>query len=483
MSLKPIQKYSILVLCVVMIGLLFVRFVRTGSSNHDVHLATVAAASFDIRVNSVGVLDTERCHTISSAIGGNKGKIVYLIDDGTRVNEGDVLVKLDATPFEEAVRSLRGTVAAFEAEIKGSEQKVEWEKTQTEREIRTAEFNLKAAELDLKKVVEGDGPLQLAQYREEMERAREEYARYQSYIRELEELSKKGFSNPTEMVLATEKAAELKERFDAANKKYVSYKEHVLPALIEAAKAKAEKTEMELEQTRKGAVFKVASALATVGEAEGRLRATKESLKQGESDLEKTTIYAPFSGIAILFETFRDGEKRKPRVGDQTWQNQPLLYLPDMSSIIVKTQIREIDLHKVDLGQKCTIRVDAYPDSSFRGEVSFIGVLASKRFDRGIGEKYFQLTLSLKGDDSRLRPGMTARVSILTDSVKDVLCVPTQAVFDEGGTKYCYMYRGRSFERAAVSLGKQNEDLAEIVSGLEEGDRVSLVKPSQEETR
>jgi HlyD family secretion protein len=432
----------------------------------------------------VGLLDTERSHTISSAIGGNKGKILYLIEDGTWVKKGDVLVRLDATPFEEAVRSLKGTIEVLEVEVEGAKQKVEWEKNQTEREIRTAEFNLKAAQLELKKVVEGDGPLQLAQYREEMERAKEEHARYQSYLRDLEALSEKGFSNPTEMALATEKAMELKERYEAADKKYVSYKEHVLPSLIEAAKAKAERAEMELEQTKKGAVFKVAAAFAAVGEAEGKLRATRESLNQAESDLEKTTIYAPFSGIAILFETFRDGEKRKPRVGDQAWQNQPLLYLPDMSSMIVKTQIREIDLHKVELEQQCTIKVDAYPDALFEGQVNFIGVLASKRFEGGIGEKYFQLTISLHGDDPRLRPGMTARVSILTDSVKSALCVPSQAVFDEEGKKYCYLHTGRGFTKTEVSLGKQNEDLAEIVSGLKEGDKVSLVRPSSEgETR
>jgi len=483
MRLKPAHKYSMLAIALVTVGLLLVRFVRPGSSNHDFQLATVSASSFDIRVNAVGVLDTERSHTISSAIGGNKGKIVHLIEDGTWVKEDDVLVRLDATPFEEAVRTLTGSVEALEAEVKGEEQKVEWEKNQVEREIRAAEYGVKVAKLDLKKVVDGDGPLQLAQFKEEMEKAKEEYSRHQSYIGDLEKLSEKGFSNPTEMALARERIGELKERHEGASKKYASYNEHVLPSLIETAKAKVGKAEMEFEQTNKGAVFKVARAAAAMEEAKGRLKATKASLAQTESDLGKTTIRAPFSGIAILFETFRDGEKRKPRVGDQAWQNQPLLYLPDMSSMIVKTQIREIDLHKIGLGQKCAVGVDAYPDAEFEGEVTFIGVLASKRFEGGIGEKYFQLTLSLKSEDSRLRPGMTARVSILTDSVKDALCVPSQAVFDEGGKKYCYQYTGQSFQKAEVSLGKQNEDLAEITSGLRKGDKVSLVRPALEETR
>ena len=483
MNLKVIKKYSILAFCLLMLGLFLVRFVKTTSGNLDFQLVTVSASSFDIRVNSVGVLDTARSHTISSPLGGDKGKIVYLIDDGTWVKKDDVLVKLDSTPFEEAVRSLAGTVLGLEAEVKGEEQKVEWEKNQVEREIRTAEFNLKAAELELKKIVEGDGPLQLAQFREEMQKAKEEYSRYVSYLQALEDLSKKGFSNPTEMGLAREKTAELKERFGAANKKYSSYNEYVLPSLIEAARGGVEKAKMELEQTRKGGVFKVARAVAAMEEARGRLQTTKASLKIAQSDVEKTSIRAPFSGIAILFETFRDGEKRKPRVGDQVWRNQPLLYLPDISSLIVKTQIREVDLHKIKLGQKCMVRVDAYPDVLFKGDVSFIGVMASRRFEGVVGEKHFQLTISLKGEDSRLRPGMTARVSILTGSVTNVLCIPSQAIFNEGGKKYCYLHIGRSFKKVEVSLGKQNEDYAEVLSGLKKGDKVSLVRPRPEKIR
>jgi HlyD family secretion protein len=106
-------------------------------------------------------------------------------------------------------------------------------------------------------------------------------------------------------------------------------------------------------------------------------------------------------------------------------------------------------------------------------------VLASGRFEGATGEKYFRIAVSLQGEDSRLRPGMTARMSILTDSVENALCVPSQAVFDEGGKKYCYLYNAGSFKRAEVALGKQNEDLAEIHSGLNEGDLVSLVKPDQ----
>jgi len=485
MGLKTVSKYFVVILCASVIGLLSAWFLvptlqrgNEGFSleNTDIPTAEVSLGSFDITVNMIGVLDAARSHILSSAIKGDKGKIIYLIDDGTSVNQGDILVKLDPAPFEEEIQRLKGEVSGLEAAVDAVQQVTEWEKNQAEREIRTAEFNLKIARLELKKLVEGDGPLQSAQFKEESEKAEEEYNRYRSYISDLESLSKKGYSNPTEITSAIQKASELKERYESANKKYLSYKKHVFPSLEETAKAKVEKAEMELEQTRKASVFKIAKAISNVKETKGKLQTAENLLKQAQSELDKTSIHAPFPGIAVLYETFYEGQKRKPRLGDRVLQNQPLLYLPDISSMIVKTQVREIDLHKMGIGQKCDVKIDAYPDMQFEGEVNLIGILASGRFEGGTGEKYFQLTVSLKKGDPRLRPGMTARVSVLTDRVVNALSVPIQTVFDEQGTKYCYRFLGKTIEKIKVSPGRQNEDMVEILSGLQKGEKISLIR-------
>ena len=65
--------------------------------------------------------------------------------------------------------------------------------------------------------------------------------------------------------------------------------------------------------------------------------------------------------------------------------------------MVVKTKVREIDLHKIFLGQHCLVTVDAYPEASFEGKVSFIGVLAEGRYESGSGEKYFQISIAVQG--------------------------------------------------------------------------------------
>jgi HlyD family secretion protein len=150
--------------------------------------------------------------------------------------------------------------------------------------------------------------------------------------------------------------------------------------------------------------------------------------------------------------------------------------------MIVKTQIREIDLHKIAIGQPCSVHVDAYPDTLFPGEVTTIGMLATERFEGGIGEKYFQLTVTLTQEDRRLRPGMTARVTIEAGNAANILFLPVQAIFNNGSKTFCYLAENHErFWKKKVVTGRQNEDLVEIVSGLQEGDRVSLLRPASDQ--
>lgn len=474
------MKYIIFIPVIFITAFAALHFNKTEiSDNAALQLYTLKENDFTIEIKTIGNLDAARSHMISSDIRGDKGKIIYLINDGEHVKKGDILVKLDPTPFEEEVHRLKAELISLQSAVEAAEQILEWEKSQVVRETRTAEFNLKIARLELKKLTEGDGPLQISQFKEEMEKSAEEYRRYLAYIADLKILQKKGYENTTEIKMAEKKSAELKEKYESANKKYISYTQHVFPSLKETARARVEKAEMELEQTQKGSAFKIAKAITGLNETKKKFDMTEKSLHQAKKELEKTEIKAPFAGISILYEAFRDGQKRKPRVGDRVLKNQPLLYLPDISSMIVKTQIRETDLHKTALEQKCFIRADAYPDILFEGKITFIGIMAARE-GRRTGEKYFQLTISLNGEDSRLRPGMTARVSILVEQVKGALSVPVQAVFEEKGSLYCYRFEKNIFRKTFITAGRQNEDMLETLSGLKKGEQVSLLRPSPE---
>ena len=279
--------------------------------------------------------------------------------------------------------------------------------------------------------------------------------------------------------MAKKKSTEFKKKFDTSQKKHISYERHVLPSLVETGNAKVEAARMEIEQIGKGSVFKIAKTVAALNEAKAKRQSARELLERAREKLGRTVMHAPYGGIAILYETFRDGQKRKPRVGDRVLQNQPLLYLPDIATMIVKTQVREVDLYKIKQSQKCLIKVDAYPDELLDGHVTHIGILAAGSSEGRMGEKYFQLVVSVDESNARLRPGMTARVSIMVDQVDNALTVPVHAVFEKHGVQYCYRHGKKGFEKVPIAMGRQNEDVTEIVSGLDVGDRVSLTQPAK----
>jgi HlyD family secretion protein len=387
--------------------------------------ARVKKASFDVRVETVGVLDAGRSFQIASSLRGDKGKIVQIAEDGAKVTAGTMLVRFDATPFEADIQKLTGELKSREAVADSAAQALQVEKSQADKDISAAEFDVKAA--------------------------KQEYSRYQDYISDLEKLADKGYAVENEVSQAKSKA--------------------------EQVFAKLQKAESDLARQQKEAVFKIAQAMAELNKAKSEAATTGTALAEAQAGLAQTQIRSPIDGFVVQHEIFVGNQKRKPRAGDTVWQGQPILYLPDLSSMVVKSQVREEDLHKIRPGQEATIRVDAYPDALFKGKLASVGVLAVENASDNSAGKHFLYNVTMLGNDARLRPGMTARIALVTDHVNKALTVPLAALFADNGRRYCYVVQGKSLERRYVSIGRANDDVAEITLGLSEGQQVSLIKP------
>ena len=449
----------------------------------DASILTAEAArrDFSVVVQAVGKLDAANSTTISSEVRGDRGKIIYLIEDGIKVKQGDVLVRLDPTPFEEKVTRLEAKLRENEAFVAAQEQILDWEKNQAVREVSTAEFDLKAAELDLLKLEKGDGPLELAKFENVAVKSKMEYEEKQGYVKDLVSLEERGYANPAEIKLARNKVEEARQTHETTKRQFESYRDYVFPSLIEKAKARVAQSKTDLEQTKKGVGFVIGKQTAALRQGVEELATTTGQLKSARITLDRTVIRAPIPGMVVIRSSRRGKDVKKPRVGDVVWQNQPIIYLPNLAKMVVKTQIREIDLHKVTVGKSVTVHVDAFPELRLSGVVESIGVLAESRTEATSAEKYFQVLISTTDEDQRLRPGMTARVEINSAEAKETLSVPVHAVFREGGRYYVFVDIAGSYEKREVSLGVQNEEWAHIVTGLMDGERVALSLPPESE--
>ena len=388
-------------------------------------LATVRKEAFEVRVETLGVLDAARAFHVTSNLRGDRGKVAALANDGARVEKGDVVVRFDATPFEADVARLEGELRSREALVEYVRQNLEMEKSQVRKTLDNGEFDQRASQ--------------------------QEHARYRAYIDDLDALARKGYAVEAEIAQARRK-------------------EEQLVTLLRKAEA-------ELGRLHREAVHKSAQAAAELNQAESEASTTRAALAAVRTELAQTEVRAPAAGFVVLHERLDGHVKRRVRTGDTVWQGQPVLYLPDLSALVVKTQVREEDLHKLRPGLAATVRVDAYPDARFDAEVATVGVLAVESIAGSKGGKHFQLDVNLRGTDARLRPGMTARVSIVSERVRDALAIPIAALHYEGADPVCYLFDGTALTARKVGVGRRGDDLVEIVSGLASGERVSLVRP------
>ena len=187
-----------------------------------------------------------------------------------------------------------------------------------------------------------------------------------------------------------------------------------------------------------------------------------------------------FDGATWRTLTTADG--KKVEVGMTPFQGQPLMYLPDISPKQVETEVNEMDVEKIKIGQPVQVMLDAVRDVVFRGRVSKVGTLAeqkvSKVSGRKTGVKVFSVVVDVLDADPRLRPGLSATAAILIDEFKDVAYVPVEAIFNESGKTVAYVKHGRKARQITVDCGTSNDKYVIIRGGLQPGDKVFLGQPS-----
>jgi HlyD family secretion protein len=137
-------------------------------------------------------------------------------------------------------------------------------------------------------------------------------------------------------------------------------------------------------------------------------------------------------------------------------------------------------VQRVREGQRVSLRIDAFPNSRLTGEVIKVAVVAdSGNAFMNPDLKVYPTIVRIDGEHDWLRPGMSAEVEILVDSLDNAVYVPIQAVSYLDGQQVVYVARGKRRETRVVQTGTYSEQFIEIVSGLRAGEEVMLLPPRQ----
>lgn len=213
------------------------------------------------------------------------------------------------------------------------------------------------------------------------------------------------------------------------------------------------------------------TAKANLKMAELNLEMAELNLETAQLNLEKAAIVAPFDGMVADVTISEDKEITAAALA------APAITLIDASEIGMRGFVDEIDVAMVRVGQAVNITLDALPDETLEGTVAFISPTGTTL----IGVVYYETRITLEGPVANLKDGMTATAEVVIERRDDVLVIPNRALRGTLAAPKVVVLVDRQEEERDITLGLSDGIDTEVLSGLEEGDKVVI--PASEERR
>lgn len=470
-----------------------------GRSENEFVYYTATKGALPIVVTERGSLESQvetkiRCEVENLSYdrgSGNSGtQIIFIVPNGSAVKKGDLLVELDSAAIRER---LDQQVLAFERAKSQRIQAVAKHKNQESQNVTAeaqAKLKVELANLQLEMFMNpetGTSKLDVETIERQIDDQRSLILESQMALElaktqkaGMEELFKLGYRGKSELEESRMKllraeggvatAANRLSNLVASRDQYLAYESKMQELTLRGEVATAERN---LEQVRTDNVSLLAQSLAARDEAEKSEAKEQERLLKYEEQLEKCKIFAPHDGMVVYArERSRYSSGSEIAEGVTVRQRQQLITLPDLSRMQVKTQIHEAVLDQIRPGLLTTVRIDAFPNRTYKAVVSEVAVVPTSSYYTNV--KTYDCTVRIVEEVSQLKPGMTAVAEMHVERIEDVVSVPVQAVVQIEQETWCYVDSGRGIERRDIELGRSNDKFVHITAGIEDGDRLVL---------
>lgn len=416
------------------------------------------------------------------------GEIIWLIDEGTFVEPGTVIVRFDATKTQESVELMQKDLIDRKSAVHDAEREVELEKRRGKLEVARLEAELSKAKLDRQEVYSHPTDDEKKEAELDLKSAKLKFEQAQRDFEAYADLYKAGYASR-----ATYKQKQLK----LATQKAELAKAQVLHQLALAGKTTEEKRLADL------AVAEAEKKLATGRfDAEADITIAKAALELGRisldnfektlsrqlENLDNASVKAPVVGRVAFIEVFKGSQASQSpiQLGETRSQGQDLCRIADTSVLQIKTAVSEMDADRLRVGQEADVRFPAQPGRTYRARLASIELVAKDKnatlshlalqrsgeaFVNVVGVLLDLIEVKPEGQDA-VRLGLTAEVTIKLDETRQALVVPWTAVRSTAGGAEVMTRRGLR----SVRLGESDAQYVEILEGLAEGDEVRDVR-------
>lgn len=243
------------------------------------------------------------------------------------------------------------------------------------------------------------------------------------------------------------------------------------PATIRQNKIDLQKAKRSLEQARRNYKLKQEKAQAEMNEVQASLNQQKRKYESLLEVIGEFRVTAPESGMVVYKRNWR-GEKQGIGSTINTGWDNVVAELPDLDKMRSKTYVNEVDISKIKKGQQVEIGVDAFPDRSYEGVVESVANIGQQLSNSNA--KVFEVMINMKDQDSILRPAMTTKNKIITNTYEEVVHIPLEAIHYTDTVTYVVTTKR---QRREILPGKSNENRIIVENGLQESEEIYLLPP------
>ncbi len=236
-----------------------------------------------------------------------------------------------------------------------------------------------------------------------------------------------------------------------------------LAARTEATRERYETSKRDYDSTKKLFDDGLVSE-AELASAEANLAEAKVELERSRLTEKRSNLITPISGVILSLA--RDEQGRPLPEGQLITQGSVVAEIAQTSRLIADVDVVGPDVSRIRSGLSARVRHHAWDDRRFDGRVLRLAPSLDPT------TRTLRAEIDVKNGERLLRPGMFVEVTMVTEQREDVTVVPREAVADRGGKKVVFVVKGQRVEQRDVGLGLGDDDIVEIRSGLEPGERI-----------
>jgi HlyD family secretion protein len=431
-----------------------------------------------VKVSETGAVEPVTKVEVKSKVSG-RIKNMY-VEEGDSVSQGQVIAVLEVPELESQAAQMRAQLRAADRRVEQARESYEVLVMRNKRELERAQAAVQEAQARLEELKAGARSQEIAQAQADADQARARVEEAKQILDRKRELLDKGF-------VAAQEVDSARTQYDAARAAQESAQQRL--ALVKAGPRAEQVRAAEMQVQQAQAALALAQAerqrervqAAAIEEARAAREQIAKALEEVETKLADAVVTAPRSG-QVIQANIRAGELITSGVATFT-SGMTICTIGDMSRMIARVYINEVDIAKIRLGMPAEITLDSIKDKVFHGRITRIAPAAfgsATATPQPPGQAQvvrFSVEVEITDATPEVRPGMTAAVDMISAERENALYVPDDAVRHEEGKAFVWRMSSDKSHKVYVTAGLSNDAFTEIVSGLKEGDRVLLLKP------